>query len=238
MNKIKKILDKYGWNWFELALIGIVTIIGLYFFAGAVTPAAFILPVIDLIAAFCGICSVVLCAKGKKAGFIFGLINVIGYAIIAFNNLYYGEVLLNVLFYIPINIISYVSWKKNQYVDKNEVIPKKLNWKQIIIGLGIIIVLTLGLHYILLAMGGAMTLLDGTTTILSIVASLLMWRRYAEQWACWIVVDAITVIMWIIAGDPIMIAMWGAYLVNAFYGYYLWLKKSNGLPWQKEKCLK
>ena len=234
---MNKFIKKYGWNWFELGLIGIVSIIGLYFFAGAVTPAAFIIPVIDLIAAICGIFSVVLCAKGKKTGFIFGLINLIGYAIIAFNNLYFGEVLLNVLFYIPVNIISYITWKKNQYNDKNEVIPKRLNWKQITIGLIVIVLLTLGLHFFLAAIGGAMTLLDGTTTILSIAASLLMWRRYAEQWACWIVVDAITVVMWIIAGDPIMIVMWGAYLINAFYGYYLWLKKSGGLPWQKKKQL-
>ena len=227
------IIKKYNWNWFEITLIGIVTIISLYFFVGSVTPETIILPLIDLIAAFCGICSVVLCAKGKKSGFIFGMINVIGYSIIAFNNLYYGEVMLNILFYIPINIISYITWKNNQYSDKNEVIPKKLNFKQIIIGLIIIAALTLGLHFILIALGGAMTLLDGTTTILSIVASLLMWRRYAEQWACWIVVDIITVIMWVIAGDPTMIVMWGAYLVNAFYGYYLWLKKSNGLPRQK-----
>lgn len=224
---MNEFIKKYNWNWFELSLIGIVTLIGFYFFIGTVTPEAFILPTLDLIAAFAGICSVVLCAKGKKAGFIFGLVNVVGYAIIAFNNLYYGEVLLNVLFYIPVNIVSYFTWKKNQYADKNEVIPKRLTWKQIIIGAIVVIAATLGLHFILIALGGAMTLLDGTTTILSIVASLLMWRRYAEQWACWIIVDIITVIMWVIAGDPVMIAMWGAYLVNAFYGYYLWLKKTK-----------
>jgi len=229
---MNSIIKRYDWNWFELGLIGIVSIIGLYFFAGTITPQEFILPTIDLVAAFCGICSVVLCAKGKKAGFIFGLINVIGYSIIAFNNLYYGEVLLNILFYIPINIISYITWSKNQYEDKNEVIPKALNWKQILVGIIVVSAATIGLHYILASLGGAMTLLDGTTTVLSIVASLLMWRRYAEQWACWIIVDIITVIMWIIAGDPIMIVMWGAYLINAFYGYYLWLKKSNHFLWK------
>lgn len=224
---MNSILKKYNWNWLELSLIGIVTVLSFYFFINSITYNDIIIPVIDLIAAFCGICSVVLCAKGKKSGFIFGFVNVIGYSIIAFNNLYYGEVLLNMLFYIPINIVSYITWNKNQYKDKNEVIPKALSRNQIIISLTIIAAATIALHYFLLAIGGAMTFLDGTTTVLSIAASILMWRRYAEQWACWIIVDVITVIMWFIASDPIMITMWSAYLINAFYGYFLWFKKAK-----------
>ncbi len=57
--------------------------------------------------------------------------------------------------------------------------------------------------------------------------SVSMAARYSEQWLCWIVVDIVTVAMWIIAGNPIMIVMWGAYLVNAFHGYKLWLDKSK-----------
>lgn len=72
-----------------------------------------------------------------------------------------------------------------------------------------------------------MTLLDGTTTILSIVATILMATRYSEQQLCWIVTNVITVIMWVIAANPVMVVMWSAYLINAFYGYWRWRKNSK-----------
>ena len=75
------------------------------------------------------------------------------------------------------------------------------------------------------ALGGAMTMLDGASTVLSIFATVLMALRYSEQWFFWIVVDVITVALWCFAGDPVMIAMWSAYLVNAGYGYLMWLNK-------------
>ena len=197
------------------------------FFIAAATGGEWVLSLLDLVTAITGIFSVVLCAKGKKSGFIFGLVNVVAYSVIAFNSFYFGEVMLNVLFYVPMNIASYFLWKKNQETDKQEVKCRALNWKQICIGVVIIAVITFLYHLVLASLGGAMTLLDGTTTILSIVATILMATRYSEQWLCWIVTNIITVVMWVIAGNPVMVVMWGAYLVNAFYGYWRWRKNSK-----------
>ena len=226
MNKIKEFIKSFNWNWFELLIIGTVSIISGYYFVQSAMLGDWMLPLVSLVAAIAGIFSVVLCAKGKKSGFIFGLVNVICYSFVSFVNLYYGEVMLNTLFYIPMNIISYYLWSKNKNKETNEVMCRKLNWKQLVIGILVIAAITFGYHLILASLGGAMTLLDGTTTVLSITATILMACRYSEQWLCWIVVDAITVIMWVIAADPIMITMWTAYLVNAFYGYKNWLSKS------------
>lgn len=224
---MKQFIKSFEWNWFELTLIGTVFITALYFFIVAIPGGGWILSLLDLVAAITGIFSVVLCAKGKKSGFIFGLVNVIAYSIIAFNSLYFGEVMLNVLFYVPMNIASYFLWKNNQKTDKQEVICRALNWKQIAVGIAVIAVITFLYHLVLVSLGGAMTLLDGTTTILSIVATILMATRYSEQWLCWIVTNVITVIMWVIAANPVMVVMWSAYLINAFYGYWRWRKNSK-----------
>jgi nicotinamide mononucleotide transporter len=76
-------------------------------------------------------------------------------------------------------------------------------------------------------LGGNGTLLDSASTIISVFANLLMMLRYREQWLLWIIIDAITVVMWLIAGDLIMVTMWSVYLINAFYGYYNWTKLSK-----------
>lgn len=225
---------KRYFNWFEILLIGIVAVISIYFMCLWWQDGDYTLLIIDTIAAICGMFSVVLCAKGKKSGFIFGLINVVFYAIISFINQYYGEVMLNTLFYIPMNIISYILWSKKEDI-KHDVKTRALTWKQIIIGIIGIGILTYLYHLILVSLGGAMTMLDGMTTILSIVATLLMAARYAEQWICWIIIDMMTIVLWCIAGDPVMIAMWGAYTINAIYGYLIWLNRSGKLNYQWAK---
>lgn len=225
-----------GFNLFELTLIGVVVVISAYFFAQALQPALAVgdqasvgYAAIDLVAAFGGICSVVLCAKGKRSGFLFGLVNVAGYAFISYHNQYYGEVMLNVLFYLPTNIVAYALWTRHKDMDRGgkEVKALSLSAKQLAIACVVIGVATVGYHFVLESLGGAMTLLDGASTVLSIAATILMALRYSEQWFFWIVVDVITVALWCFAGDPVMIVMWSAYLVNAVYGYMMWLYKAG-----------
>ena len=54
-------------------------------------------------------------------------------------------------------------------------------------------------------------------------------KRLTDQWLYWITVDVVTIIMWtyifITKGtDVSMLVMWSAFLVNAVYGYYNWIK--------------
>ena len=225
-----------GFNLFELVLIALVSAISLYYFALALAPAIAVADpepaayaAIDLVAAFCGICSVVLCAKGKRSGFLFGLVNVAGYAFISYHNRFFGEVMLNLLFYVPSNILAYALWTRHKDKDRGgrEVKARALSAAQLMLACVIVAALTVAYHFLLKKLGGAMTMLDGASTILSIFATVLMTLRYSEQWFFWIVVDVITVVLWCFAGDPVMIAMWGAYLVNAVYGYLMWLNKSG-----------
>ncbi|MNI59908.1 Nicotinamide riboside transporter PnuC [compost metagenome] len=70
--------------------------------------------------------------------------------------------------------------------------------------------------------------IDAITTVLSVVATLLMVRRFKEQWLVYIVLNMFTVLLWVIrtlegSGEgQLMIVMWSAYLINAVYGYYNW----------------
>lgn len=225
-----------GFNLFEFGLVALVSVISLYFFALAIAPvlrtaeletAGFAL--VDVIAAFCGICSVVLCAKGKRSGFLFGLINAVGYALISFHTHYYGEVMLNVFFYIPANIVSYALWTRHKDEQRGgaEVKARALSVPQLVVAILGVGAVTFAYHFLLKSLGGEMALLDGATTILSIFATVLMALRYSEQWFFWIIVDVTTVVLWCFAADPVMIALWSAYLVNAAYGYLMWLNKSG-----------
>ena len=182
---------------------------------------------IDGLAAVRGIFCVVLCAKGKKNQYIWGLFNVIGYVIIACINKYYGEVMLNALYYLPSQFIGYYLWNKHINTETEDVEGKKLTLKQSLIFLLIVVVGVIAYKFVLDLLGGDKTLLDSSSTVFSIFANALMLMRYREQWLLWIIIDIITVIMWFLAKDFVMVTMWSVYLVNAFYGYYNWTKMAK-----------
>jgi len=81
--------------------------------------------------------------------------------------------------------------------------------------------------------------LDSASTVLSIIAMILMAWRYMEQWILWIVVDIVSVLMWIFVlmdkgtNDIAILVMWSAYLINAVYGFLMWIKmykEQNKIP--------
>ena len=221
---IKKLLSTF--SYFEWGMIIAVVLFTLYF-SIIDTENTLLYLIIDAIAAISGILCVVLCAKGKKSQYVWGILNVIGYVIIAFINKYYGEVMLNALYYFPSQFIGYYLWNKHTNNETNDVEGKKLNLSKSIL-LVIICTISIFLYKLLLdALGGQGTLLDSASTTISVFANLLMMLRYREQWLLWIIIDIITVIMWVLVKDWIMVTMWSVYLINAFYGYYNWTKISK-----------
>ena len=184
-----------------------------------------------LISGVTGIISVVLCAKGKISTYAFATINVGLYAIIAYQNRLFGEVMLNGFYYLPMNLVGFYMWRK-QKNDEGTVIARRLTAKQIfllVIGLVIAIV---DYWRVLIALGGNLQLIDSTTTILSIVAFLLQIGRFTEQWILWMIINVFSIMMWtLLLGTPdgsvTMIIMFSAYLINGIYGYRNWLKLSK-----------
>jgi len=69
--------------------------------------------------------------------------------------------------------------------------------------------------------------LDSLTTALSIVATWMLAQKYVEQWLVWLVVDAITVGLYIYKGIPITASLYGLYTLLAWAGYRRWLRQTE-----------
>lgn len=179
-----------------------------------------------------GVLCVVLTAKGNIISYIFGMYNTFGYAWLAYQNGLFGEVALNLLFFVPMNIVGFIMWKK--HLDEGVVEMKRMNLKGVFITGVICVIGIIALGYGLsLIQGQNSPFIDATTNLLSIVATILMVKRYREQWMVYIALNIFTIIMWgirTVAGSPdgiIMVVMWSAYLINAFYGLYTWSKGAS-----------
>jgi len=184
---------------------------------------------IGIITSLTGVWCVILVAKGKILNYYVGIINVILYAYISFGWAYYGEVMLNLGYFLPLQFVGIVFWKKNLNKNKTEVIAKRMSIKSIIFWSIVCSAAILAYGYILKALGGSLPFFDSISTVLSVIAMIFMILRYLEQWVLWIIVNIVSIILWWYAmlqggTDISILLMWVAYLFNAIWGLVNWVK--------------
>jgi nicotinamide mononucleotide transporter len=185
--------------------------------------------VIGIVAAITGVICVILCGMGKVSNYFFGTINVILYAIIAWRAKYYGDVMLNLLYYFPTNLLGWFLWAKNVDKETNVVYKRRMTWKQDILLAIISMVGVFGYSYVLKLLGGNLPIVDSMSTVFSVIAQVLMIKRFMEQWVIWIFVDVVSVIMWIYAlftdgASVAVLLMWTVFLANAIIMFVQWYK--------------
>jgi len=188
--------------------------------------------IVATFAALTGIWCVILTGKGKLSSFWFGSINTVLYAIIAWEAKYWGEVMLNLIYYVPMNFVGLYMWSKNMNKETEEVVKKRLSLKKSIMSYGLVIVGTLGYGLFLKVLNGTLPFVDSMSTVFSVFAQFLCVKRYMEQWVLWVIVDVVTVIMWIYAfvngtGDMATVLMWSIYLINAIFMLIKWKKDTE-----------
>jgi len=187
---------------------------------------------VGVTSALTGIWCVIFTGKGKRSSFVFGMVNVLCYAYIALNAKYYGEVMLNILYYVPMNIVGWIAWTKHLNDETGEVSKEKLSGKASVIVYAATLIGIVVYGYILKAMGGNLPFFDSMSTVVAISAQILSVKRLKEQWVLWIVVDIVTVIMWAVnfaqGGESIAtLAMWSIYLINAIIMFVKWNKEAK-----------
>ncbi|MED4753688.1 nicotinamide riboside transporter PnuC [Brevibacillus choshinensis] len=211
------------WSWFERLWLLAFTVVNVYlFFALDDT-------LIGLIASLTGMLSVVLVAKGKTWNYYPGIINVVLYAFVAYGQKYYGEVMLNLLYFLPMQFIGLFMWRKNGLSEekRNDVRVAVMTNRARIYWSVLCLAVTVVYAWVLKTMGGALPFIDSLTAVLSIVAMIFMVKRFVEQWVVWIIIDVLTIYMWLVAfmgdgNDVSILVMWTAYLMNAIYGWLNW----------------
>ncbi len=228
MSKIKERINREltGWKKWEIIwlLIATTVILGVSVYWKD--------SVIGIVAALTGIWCVILTGKGKLSSFWFGTINTVLYAIVAWKARYWGEVMLNLIYYVPMNFVGMYMWSKNMDKQTEEVLKKRLSRKNSIVAYSCVIMGTLGYGVVLKLLNGTLPFIDSMSTVFSIFAQFLCVKRYMEQWVLWIIVDVVTVIMWTYAfingtGDIATVLMWLIYLINAIVMLLKWVKDTK-----------
>ena len=179
-----------------------------------------------VVAGIAGCISVVLTAKGRWMMYPIGFIQNFTYTVLAFQNMFYGEVIEQV-FYIVTMIWGMVAWARNMHTNEDgtqDVNTRKFGlaeWLFTIVGVAIG---TWLFGRVLVAMGAAQPYTDAATNVMALFAQILMVKRYREQWVLWLLIDVFCIKMWWVAGNWSMVAMYVAWTANCIYGWYNWTK--------------
>ena len=217
-------------KWYEIIMIIIMIVIaGIAVVEAIVHPETSTNPlwltIINFISAICGIMCIFFCAKANISNFIFAVVNTFVYAIFLWYHKIYGTFALEVLFYQPVNFISWYIWAKHRdqkYVEKTK--AKKLTVLQNILSAVVIIAGGIIYHGILVKLGGTVAWLDAFTLSIGIIAVILEMLRFKEQYFWWIITDIIAVAMYIVHFDLVYLTKKSIYLIMAIIGIINWTK--------------
>lgn len=165
---------------------------------------------------------VLLIAKGRISNFYWGLVGVISFAFVAYQQGFYGSMLLH-LIYIFLQVFGLYSWMTSEH-NSIDVKVKQLSFNGIVITITAICLTTILSYNYLINTSDPKPLLDTFTLTFSLAAIVLMIFRYREQWLLWIMVNYINLLLWIELNGShgAMIVMLSIFFINSLFGYYKW----------------
>ena len=228
LENIKKSFRELKWYEYLMGMIMIVIaaramILGFTTGSSDGNPAW--LTVINFISAVCGIICIFFTAKANISNFIFAAVNTIVYAIYLVYWKIWGTAALEILFYMPMNFISWYFWAKHRDEELTQKTKaRKLTAVQNILCALIIAAAACAAYAVLVRLGGTVAWYDAFTVSIGIVATILELFRYREQYVWWIITDIVSVGMYISHFDAVYLTKRSIYLIMAIIGLVNWAR--------------
>jgi nicotinamide mononucleotide transporter len=167
-----------------------------------------------------GIACVWLAARANIWNFHFGILNAAILGLVFVQQRLFADASLQVVF-IVLNTRGLQAWRAGQQVSESAPVFRTTRRE-----LATMLLLVAGmvplLWWLLGLMKGSAPLIDALVTSLSIVAQWLLNRRVLENWIWWIVVDLISIPLYVSRGLPLIAALYVVFLLICCQGYVRW----------------
>ncbi|MGL4613289.1 MAG: nicotinamide riboside transporter PnuC [Shewanella sp.] len=208
---------------------------------------------IEMVGTVFGLLCIWCASKEKTINYFFGLINVTLFAMIFYQIQLYGLLILQLFFFVA-NIYGWYAWTRPNIIDGQSLQVRWLSKQKLLITAVVSIIaiflMTIFIDHVFAALAkiainilnafgntipleplapDAFPFWDATMTILSIVAQILMTRKYVENWILWVVINAISVGVYAAQGVYAMSIEYAILLFIALNGSRVWMAtaKSN-----------
>lgn len=212
INKFGKCLGVEGTfaSWF--VIIGIITqILTCYIMEDTL---------LALCSGIAGVVSVVLCSQKKYAFYFWGILQLITIMIISYQSGLHGKLVENA-FYLITMFIGMNIWRKNTTDNTTQV--RTMDWVDyVIFGCLVLPFATILSYSIVSQYNTEQITLDTITTIIGIIAQIMLVLRFREQWVLWFILDVLCIALWAKDGNWCLMVQYIFWTINCVYGYFCW----------------
>lgn len=130
------------------------------------------------------------------------------------------------LYYVAAGIYGLFVWLRGEKRSEKRIDIQHTPKQWIFSLVAVYVVLHISLYFLLTEFTDSrVPLLDSMSTALSIVAMWMLSRKLVEQWLVWLVVDMISVGLYLYKGIPITAMLYMLYCALAVAGYMRWRKQ-------------
>lgn len=216
-NSIKN-LTKFEW---ALLLCSMLVITVSYFFSNS--------GLLSLTASLIGVTALIFIAKGDVLGQVLIIIFSILYAIVSFQNRYYGEMITYLCMSAPAAAAAVVTWLKNPYENGKEVKVSEMTKAKIIFEIILTVTVTAIFYFILKALNTNNLSVSTVSVATSFSASTLLILRSPLYAVGYALNDIVLIVLWTLASIQNiaflpMVFCFITFLANDIYGFISWNK--------------
>ncbi|RFM36734.1 nicotinamide riboside transporter PnuC [Chitinophaga silvisoli] len=196
----------------------------------AFTIMGYPLSYIELLGTLSGLISVYYASRGNVLTWPTGIINETALAILFYQVQLYADMLLQVFFF-AVTIFGWYHWKSNKAdVPITRLSTSTRQWYIFSLLAGTLLLGTCirNLPHWLPAYfphPAAYPYVDSFVTVASILATILLAKKQLENWICWIIVDVISVGLYLVKGINFLSIEYVIFLGLASWGLWQWHKK-------------
>ena len=186
---------------------------------------------LELVATVVLMINVYLLGQQRLSNYAFGFVGVVLFGFLFREFKLYSDMLLQWVFYAPLQIVGFVLWKYGRTLGADHrpaqldsmsvvLLPKRF-WPLLIL---LIAASTWMLgRYMAANTDASFPYADALTTTMSIAASILMLKKVLENWLLWITMDLIAIPVYFLKGLYVTAGLYVVFLALAVLGLVRWL---------------
>ena len=183
---------------------------------------------IELLGAILGIMYIIFSIRQNLFTWPTGILTSLIYIVVFYKSALYAAMGLQV-YYVLISIYGWILWLRGKTENSKSLLSvqfvKRELWLKIAVAL--ITIYAVILLILLNFSDSDVPFMDSLTTSLSIVATLMLAKKYIEHWIIWIFVDVVSSGLYIYKNLWPTVVLFCIYTVMAFIGYVAWKKDLN-----------
>jgi len=181
---------------------------------------------VEIVGALLGIMYVLLSIKQNILTWLLGLLSSILYIYVFFESGFYADMTLQ-FYYVWISIYGWIIWASGKKTNhgKEALTVSKSSTKLIYSLIALSIILWMLIWFVLKQFTNSpVPIGDSFVTSLSIVATWMLAKKKIEHWLVWILVDLVSIFLFIYKGLYPTTILYAIYTLAAFWGYIEWKK--------------